>query len=88
MRVLATIQSNFSRKQALRGRLPLMAIAAARPIMVSMASVCTYEVRSAVGRDPMPRQLREGRSRGMEDGRDALRQERDGLRAKVEDLVS
>jgi hypothetical protein len=36
----------------------------------------------------MPRHLREDRFRRIEDDRDALRQEREGLTVKVEDLVA
>jgi uncharacterized coiled-coil DUF342 family protein len=36
----------------------------------------------------MPTQVREDRLRRIENDHDALRQERDGLRVKVEDLVA
>jgi hypothetical protein len=62
------------------------AIADARPVLVIMPPVCNWEARGAVRQGRLPRHLREDRLRRIEDGRDALRQERDVQRARVEDL--
>jgi hypothetical protein len=64
------------------------AMADARPVVVFVPPVCTCEVRGAVRRGPIPRQVREDRLRRIENDRAALRQERDRLRVKVEDLVA
>jgi hypothetical protein len=55
--------------------------------MVIVPPLCTCEVRGAVRRDPLPRQLREDALRRIANRRNALRLERDVLRAKVENLA-
>jgi hypothetical protein len=64
------------------------AMADARPSFVFVPPVCTWEERGAVRRGPIPRQVREDRLRRVENGRAALRQERDRLRVNVQDLVA
>jgi hypothetical protein len=64
------------------------AVVDTRAVMVFVPPVRTCEVRGAVRPGPMPRQVRGDRLRRIENDRDALRQERDGLRVKVEDLVA
>jgi hypothetical protein len=55
------------------------------PAMVNVPPVRTCEVRGAPYRDPLPRKLREDGMRRIENDRVAQRQERDVLRARVED---
>jgi hypothetical protein len=63
-------------------------IADAWAVTVFVPPVCTCEVRGAVRRGPIPRQVREDRLRRIENDRAELRQERDRLRVNVEGLVA